>query len=192
MNLKDPIFLGGDCQKLNFDHLPIQEGQIQQSNDPNNIETNLVAEFNDGHDNVANSSFYFGQSEQQFNDPTTFDSRIESNPNDSNFQFSLQMSYSTQDISDNNDNLVTTPILTSYPSSYTSSQSHQPFLSPLQTTFSHALSSNYNVIYRSNSNLSYGNGDGPVSINLDVGNLSFNFTCGTRNQARERDRNYQG
>jgi hypothetical protein len=34
MNLKDPIFLGGDC---------IQEGQIQQSNDPNNIETNLVA-----------------------------------------------------------------------------------------------------------------------------------------------------
>jgi hypothetical protein len=37
MNLRDPIFLGGDCQRLRFDHLPVQEGQIQQSNDPSNI-----------------------------------------------------------------------------------------------------------------------------------------------------------
>jgi len=237
MNLRDPIFLEGDCQRLHFDHLPVQEGQIQQSDDPSNIETNLVAELNDGHDNVANSSLYSDQSYQQFNHHM--------NHNDSNVQSSLQMSYPTQDINDNNDNLVPTPIHTSsyppihtsfyppsYPSSYPSSyppsypsfyppfyppsypsfyppfyppsyqsfyppfyppsQSHQPFQSPLQTTFSLTLSPNYNFIYCSNSNLSYGNVDGTVSINPDVGNLSFNFTYGTRNQARERDRSYQG
>jgi hypothetical protein len=213
MNLEDPIFLGSDCQELQFvefdGHQDIKL-EDDQSDDPNKIETNSVAQVND-HKNGANVK-----------------PRIEFNLNSQplQFQFSLQLCASIQCNSDKKENtsldfsaplsqiqslptLNVTHSLDFFPTLKTQAAANvhslrspskdktanasQRYLPPSATLQAESWNRNWFNDSTTNIHLCVGYGVDTGSIDgsgMDIGNRSFNTPNGTVNQDRERNRNY--